>query len=281
MKYKMLVLDMDGTLLSDEKKISDINREALSRAAEAGVMVVISTGRIFTSAMMFAGMLGLGTPIIASNGAYVRAISGDPIYSEPMRGRDVRKIVDLGHKFGVYPQVFTWDTIYTEKVIYFSANYSKWNKQLPEDRRVRIEVIKPEQWDSIIDDNGGKLLKTVAADDDGDNVAHMRSEVQKLDVEVASSGLNNFEVMAGGVSKGRAVEMLSKHYGIERSAVICIGDSENDMSMIKYAGLGVAMGNGMDAVRKAADFVTLSNNDDGVAYVVDKFILNGEEQAYI
>lgn len=277
MKYKMLVLDMDGTLLTDDKKISDMNKQALRNASAMGVKVVISTGRIFTSAMVFGEMLGLSTPIIASNGAYVRGKGDDVIYAKPMDEENIRRIVELGHKYGIYPHVFTWNTIYSEKLIYFSVNYSKWNKGLPEDRKVKIEIIKPEEWDRVISENKGKLLKAVASDDDGDKITSMRQEVQKLDVEVVSSSFNNFEVMSRGVSKGKAVEMLVKYYNIDRSQVICIGDSENDISMIEYAGLGIAMKNGMDKVKRAADFVTLSNNEDGIAYAVEKFILDGKE----
>ena len=91
--------------------------------------------------------------------------------------------------------------------------------------------------------------------------------------EVVSSRFDNFEAMNKGVSKGNAVTILAEHYGIAREQIICIGDSENDLSMIKYAGLGVAMGNADQEVKAAAHYITDSNNCDGVARVIEKFVL--------
>ena len=91
--------------------------------------------------------------------------------------------------------------------------------------------------------------------------------------EVVSSRFDNFEVMNSGVSKGNAVKILADYYGISSEQVICIGDSENDLSMIKFAGLGVAMENGSKLVKDAAQYITASNNGDGVAKVIEKFVL--------
>ena len=90
---------------------------------------------------------------------------------------------------------------------------------------------------------------------------------------MVSSRFDNFEVMNKGVSKGNAVKILADYYGINSEQVICIGDSENDLSMIKFAGLGVAMGNGSQVVKEAAQYITDSNNCDGVAKVIEKFVL--------
>jgi hypothetical protein len=90
---------------------------------------------------------------------------------------------------------------------------------------------------------------------------------------VVSSYSNNFEVMSKGISKGNAVSILSDMLGIERENVMCIGDSENDLSMIKFAGLGVAMGNAAECIKENADYITDINNEDGVAKAIEKFIL--------
>ncbi len=91
--------------------------------------------------------------------------------------------------------------------------------------------------------------------------------------EVVSSHFDNFEVTGKGVSKGNAVKVLANYYGIDSEQVICIGDSENDLSMIKYAGLGIAMGNADENVKEAAKYITDNNNCDGVAKAIEKFVL--------
>lgn len=93
-------------------------------------------------------------------------------------------------------------------------------------------------------------------------------------IEVVSSYENNFEIMTNGVSKGRGVEILAAYYNIKPEEIICIGDNENDLSMIKFAALGVAMGNAPSSIKEQADYVTDTNDNDGVAKVIEKFILN-------
>ena len=91
---------------------------------------------------------------------------------------------------------------------------------------------------------------------------------------MVSSWNNNFEIMNKGASKGHAVQVLANYYDIDKESIICIGDSENDLPMIKYAGLGIAMGNAPDYVKNQADYVTDTNSEHGVAKAIEKFILN-------
>jgi Cof subfamily protein (haloacid dehalogenase superfamily) len=274
MEYRMIVTDMDGTLLTNDKKISSRNREALKRASEMGVKIVIATGRIFASAKTYGEMIGVDTPIIASNGAYIREKDKDEvIYAMPLGEDNAIKVLKLIQDYGLYCHLFTWDTIFTEKIVYASVNYTKWNSTLPEGKRVNIRVIKSDEWEGIIRENRDSILKAVVADDDAEKITALKREMKGLDLEIVSSYSNNFEVMHKGVSKGRAAEVLAHYCNLDRSQVICIGDNENDASMIEYAGLGIAMGNASEEARRAADFITLSNEEDGVAYAIEKFIL--------
>lgn len=275
MSYKMVVMDMDGTLLTNDKKISDRNREALKRASQMGVKIVVSTGRIFASALAYGEMLGVDTPIIASNGAYIREKDMDEVaYAKGLGESNIREIISLSHNHGLVCQFYTWNTIFTEKISYSSLNYERWNKSLPEGKKVRIEVIDKSDWDIVIKNYGNSILKCVISDDDFEKLSNLRDDISKLDVEIASSYPNNFEVMSKGVSKGKAVEVLAGIYNLSRDEVICMGDSENDLSMIQYAGMGIAMGNACEMIKNAARFVTLSNEEDGVAFAVEKFILS-------
>lgn len=279
MKYKMLVMDMDGTLLTNDKRISDVNKRALEKAAELGVKIVVSTGRIFTSALVFGELIGVDTPIIASNGAYIREKDRDEVvYMRPFGETNIREVLKLTHKHNVYGHFYTHDTIFSEKLIHSALNYTKWNKQMPEGKKVNIVIIDRNEWDSIIEKHKDEILKVVITDDDPERINALRQDISRLNVEISSSVVYNnqynIEVMDKGVTKGNAVNVLAQMYKIDRSEIICIGDSENDIPMIEYAGLGVAMENGTDDAKKAADFITLSNENNGVAYVIEKFIIN-------
>ena len=274
MMYKMIALDMDGTLLNDEKKVSNRNKRAIEKADDFGVKIVVSTGRLFTSASFFGEMIGVKSPIISSNGAYIREKDRDEVIYERLLGSEnAYKIVNLCKKHDLYCHLFTSDTVFTEKIIYASFNYANYNLDMPDDKKININVIKPNDWEAIIEKYKDKILKAVIADEDSDKIIALRKDVCDLDVEVVSSFSNNIEIMSKGTSKGDAVRVLADFYGINKDEVICIGDGENDISMIKYAGLGIAMGNAIDEVKDAADFVTLSNEDDGVAHAIEKFVL--------
>lgn len=277
MKYRMLVMDMDGTLLTKDKRISEKNRAAIKKAADMGVKIAICTGRIFASARVFGDILGVSTPIIASNGAYIREKDKDEvIYARPLGVDNARAIIALGHKYNISCHFYTWDTIYTEEIVNAAANYYRWNAGLPADRKVKIEIIEKDRWDGLFKKNYDRILKCVADDEDTEKLKAMRMETSRYNVEVTSSWHNNFEVMNKGVSKGRAVSYLAGFYNLDRSEVICMGDNDNDISMIEYAGLGIAMENGTDGVKAKADYITLSNEEDGVAHAIEKFILNPE-----
>lgn len=274
LKYKMIAMDMDGTLLNNKKEISETTRNILKRASEKGVKLVVCTGRIFTSAKVYAGLIGTKAPIIASNGAYIREKDREEIIFERcLPDEIVKRVIEISEGYGLLPHVFTSNTIYTKKLVYFSANYKRWNDTLPENERVKINLV--EDLGIAFEENSGNILKVVVADDNFENVLRAKKEIKEnIDASIFSSAHNNFEVMASNISKGYAVERIAKYYGIDRDEIICIGDNENDISMIEYAGLGVAMGNATDELKGIADYITDTNEEDGVAKVIEKFVLN-------
>ena len=275
----MLVMDMDYTLLNKEKKISEKNREAVRKAIEKGVRIVVATGRIYTSARVYARLLGASTPIIASNGAIVReAVFGNPEDTERTIFRDILKeeavgeMIRLTRKHGLFCHFFTEDTIYSEKLVNVSLRYTEWNKYLGEEDQVRVKVVDDIE-EALL---GGKveILKAVVVDDDDEKIQIVRSGIERTGIVSASQSLKgNLEVMNKGVTKGNAVRILSEIFSIPREEIIAIGDNENDLSMIEYAGLGIAMGNAEEMLKKAADYITTDYMEDGVAAAIEKFIL--------
>ena len=271
LKYKMLVTDMDYTLLNKEKKVSDRNREALRRAMEKGVHMVVATGRIYTSARIYAKLLGLDTPIIASNGALIKDAS-KTIFRDILSQDTVREMLRLCHKYGVYCHFFTENTIYSEKLINVSLRYTEWNKYMGEEDQVRIRIV--DDGEEIVEAAKSEVLKAVVFDDDDEKIQKLRDGIMETGiVSVSQSMKHNLEVMNKGVTKGNAVRILAQMYGINREEIIAIGDNENDISMIEYAGLGIAMGNAEEILKRAADHVTGDYQEDGVAAAIEKFIL--------
>jgi len=273
MKYKLICTDMDGTLLNDNKEISEVNRKAIAEAISKGVIVAVCTGRIFTFASYYARILGTKAPIIASNGAYIRGIDEeDALFKDTLSIEDCREIIKVLNKNGINPTFNTKDRILTGHISDSSLSYLKFNETLDKEHQFKVKVIQ--DWESAFIKYDGEILKCIAIDTNLDKVKAAKEEIALLENLVAVSSLyDNFEIMTKNVSKGKAVKFLADFYNIRREEIICIGDNENDLSMIDYAGLGVAMGNSLEEIKSRADYVTTSNNEDGVAKAIGKFIV--------
>jgi Cof subfamily protein (haloacid dehalogenase superfamily) len=271
--YKLIAMDMDGTLLNSHKEISKANLSAVRYAIDKGIKVVVCSGRVYKGAKLFAKRIGASEIIIACNGAIIRDSSNDDIiYDSPLRKEDTIKLIDICHSEKIYFHAYVKDTIYTEKLDFGSDFYTKINDKLPIEERIEIKVV--EDVGSIINEISEMASKIVVASDDAKLLLKVRKKAETIkSVEVLSSFSNNFEVMNHGVSKANALEFILKRYGISSDEVIAIGDSENDYSMIKMAGLGIVMENGEESLKKIADYIAPCNDKDGVAQAIKRFIL--------
>ncbi|KKC47516.1 MULTISPECIES: Cof-type HAD-IIB family hydrolase [unclassified Paenibacillus] len=247
--YKLLALDMDGTLLTDEQTISEENAEWIRRAMEAGITVCFSTGRGFQGALPFAEQLGLDTPMITVNGS--------EIWSKPhvlyrrtlMNASEIKRL----HRLAVqHAEPWFWG--YSVEGVF---NKEKWIE--PADGYDDFHWLKfgyHTENDSIREE--------------------IRREVESWgSMEITNSSPWNLELNPAGVNKATAIRELCGVLGIEMSQAVAVGDSLNDIEAIRQAGLGVAMGNAQAAVKEAADAVTLSNNEHGVAHVIRDMLLKG------
>nr|WP_272508961.1 Cof-type HAD-IIB family hydrolase [Clostridium ganghwense] len=269
----MICLDMDGTLLNDDKIISERNKEAIKKAHDKGVKIAISTGRLFTSAKYYAEILGVEAPIIASNGAYIREKDKDDVIYEALLGKEnCEKIWSIIEKYNFFNCFNTYDTVISNKPFPKEYPYYKLNEDLPEDRKINLEVSA--NFQGVFERDKDKIVKAICLSEDYDRIRKAKEEIKALgEFEVVSSSLNNFEIMKKGSSKGKAVEVLAGFYGLSREEVICMGDGENDLSMLQYVGMGIAMGNAEYYVKDNAKYVTDTNNNDGVAKAIEKFVL--------
>ncbi|NLM44552.1 MAG: HAD family phosphatase [Clostridiales bacterium] len=271
--YKMVVMDMDYTLLNKNKGVSPGNKEALAEAAKKGVHLVVATGRIYSSARFYTRLLGLNTPIIASNGAIIKEDATNRIMFQSILLDEVAlEMIRLCKEQGLYCHLYSQDTVYTEKIINISQRYSEWNQKLNGGDRINIEVVS--SLEKTVENERGKILKAVVVDNDKEKLAYIREKMIKTGkVSVSQSLKDNLEVMNKGINKGNAVKILAQIYGIEQDEIIAIGDNENDISMIEYAGLGIAMGNAVDELKEKADYITGTYDEDGVAQALWKFVI--------
>jgi Cof subfamily protein (haloacid dehalogenase superfamily) len=183
------------------------------------------------------------------------------------------EVIKICQKYGTYFQLISDTTVYTPEITNKFQRYAEWNKLLKTEIKVEVEEIN-----NPIEEAGrlkDRILKVIVFNDNAELLAKIRKEIsEKLEVQITSSYVDNIEIMNKGVSKGRALEILGGYLGVSREEMIAIGDSENDLEMIKFAGLGVAMENAVDEVKRVADYITKSNMEDGVKHVIEKFILN-------
>jgi HAD superfamily hydrolase (TIGR01484 family) len=242
-KYKLVALDMDGTVLNEEQIISEANREAIAAAIRAGVTVMFSTGRGIHSARPFIDELQLQSPIVTLNGGEVWRAPDDLFKRHLMEAKWIHQM----HAMAVEQD--TWFWAYAIEGVY---NRDNW----PGD----IDAI---EW-----------LKFGYYTENAEKLAIIRKELEAWGVfEITNSHPFNLELNPIGVSKASGMIDICRLLGIEMSEVIAMGDSLNDLAMIRAAGLGVAMGNAQDELKQAADLVTVSNTDDGVARIIEQYIL--------
>lgn len=273
-KYKLICIDMDETLLNKEHEVSERNKDVIKKAHAKGIHIVVSTGRGFANAEEFSKLIGVKSPVIASNGAIIRGIDKNQIiYKSYFDTRDCTRILDIFKKYKIKPYFSTPEKNYTGnlKMKILSERAKLCNKKL---RKIKLEYVPfYKHWTKVFEQEKDNMVKCEIKCRDNVKINSIRKELQELkEFEVVSFSAR-IEITKKGISKGKAVEKLARYYGIEREEIIAIGDSENDLSMIKYAGVGIAMGNAIEKLKENADYVTDTNDNDGVAKAICKYVL--------
>ena len=269
-EYKLLVVDIDGTIIDRKGAISDADRAALAAAADAGIGVVLSTGRVVRSCRKIMQQLSLDGCHIFYDGALVSdPAKNKEIYSQPIEPELVRKAVELSRAKDIYLELYTTESFYAERENwsdYIHANFfgvsatitsfdGIWNRE----RVIKAELITR-------DEAGLEQAKIFRDEFEG-----------RLGFSIARSptfpGIDFVNVINSRVSKGEALKELVAHLGISTDEVLAIGDGLNDISLLETAGLAVAMGNAFPEVKQVADYITLDVEQGGVAAAVNKFLL--------
>ncbi|WP_304341135.1 HAD family hydrolase [Metaclostridioides mangenotii] len=268
MQYKLIVTDMDGTLLNREQEMTPKNREAIDFALENGVSVALASGRMYDSAKQHIEYLNMDIPIIACNGSLIKLSNGTLIYSNKIDTELCLKAVEVLEKYNVYYQCQHEDLLFCKESDNKDSIYYKINEFMKTQTKV---VIEDDLKDSIL--NNDILKFTIIEENNISILPVIKEELEKIEgLKITSSWENNIEIMSEGVDKGQAIKMLCEHLNIDRSEIMAFGDNYNDIEMLEYAGLGVAMGNSNDDIKESADYVTDTNEESGFANAIFKFM---------
>lgn len=272
-KYKMICIDVDGTLYNDDKIIPLENIKAIQEAASKGIQTVITTGRMLNYGYLYGEMLGVDTLTIAANGAYVK-YGEEVVLHENLPLEDALLIMRKLEKYNLFSHYYGKNLLLCKGDLGDGNGYVYANTQLPEDKK--FEIVVTDNLEKELYKRENDILKAlIFSKGDLELLKKVREEFKDLpQFEVVSSSKYNIEILKSGVSKARGIEMLINRLGIAKEEVIAIGDEENDLPMIRYVGMGVAMGNATMAVKKAAKMITETNNDAGVAKAIRALCLD-------
>ena len=266
MTIKLIASDLDGTLLTSDKKLTKENIKAVNRAINLEIKVAISTGRMFCSALPFAKQLSLELPIIAYNGALIKeTVSNNVIYECPLPKDIAIDVMKFAFDRGIYAQTYIDDKLLIRKKEYISDFYAQ-----------IANVTYNEIGNDIfcLNKDPHEVLILTETDDENFNKRFMEDLKQNFgdSIYVTFSAKGFIEVMNSRINKWNGIKFMANSYGIDESEIMCIGDGNNDYEMIEKSNYGVAMFNARKEVKEVADFITESNDNNGVALIINKFI---------
>lgn len=266
--YKLVVLDMDGTLLNSQKEITERVRKAINAAKAIGVKVVLASGRPINGMLPTLEALGLTTVddyVLTYNASLtLNVASKEVIRSEFLTGQDARDLYHLALKLGVNTHA------YSSKLGLITPKISKYTEHEAFINKIEINIC-----DFTTLEPSEEMLKIMMIDEAEILTAAINRLPDSLQEKysMAQSAPFFYEFMSKKSGKANGVAALATYLGLTHEQVICVGDAGNDLEMIQYAGLGIAMANATDDVKAVADYITLSNDQDGVAHVFEKFVL--------
>lgn len=276
-KIKMIGLDLDGTLLREDKTLSPYTKTILEKAIAKGIIVLAATGRplggIPKELREFPGM----RYVISSNGArIIDQNDGRILYENLISVERSMRILDILEAYDTEREFFLEGQGYAEiekmKCLdrYFGRFHNEAMIEYIRTTRVPVDNVREtlEKFGRPVDKVQGVFTSLKEKEQAWEELMHLSG------VMVTGALVNNIEVCAKGVDKGLGLIRLGEILGIEKEEIMACGDGKNDMGMIKMCGLGVAMGNAMEEVKDVADYVTLSNEEDGAAQAIEKFALS-------
>lgn len=269
MAYELVALDIDGTLLNREGELTKRTEEVIRALQEQGVKVLLATGRRYPSALNIARRLGIELPIISHNGAVVFHVQEQKILYH--RTLPQGPLVDLISEDQNSDIDYYLDC--GDRILLTRQPRQEWGIQYIQNTRVEVEEITLQEMD------GRAIHRLVVTGERTLVQSYLEKARQRMKKfhHILFTGqyydLSFLELLEEGTSKGKALEYLARQWGIGRDKILAAGDEMNDLEMIVWAGRGLAMGNGVQALKEAADEVCGSNCQDGLAQALERLIL--------
>lgn len=240
---KLVAIDMDGTLLNDAHQLTPRTLETLKQTIAKGVMIVLATGRGIHNVRLVPEAIALNQPVVAANGADIYYNSTDQGEKAYLLPASVEKLMAIIAELNIPFWGFTDQGVFE-------------NRTLTDEETTRCLKIGVQTPDMA-------LLKVFY-----ERIQHLEN------LEVTQSAKTNYEINYQGISKAIGVQKLCDHYGISMDEVMCLGDSLNDLKLFEVAGFPVAVANAIDELKEVAKAETLSNNEEGVAVAIERYVLN-------
>ena len=269
--YKLVAIDLDGTLVTDEKELTKKTIEVIKEISKQGVKVMISSGRAFYRLEKFIDALDLRKEnqctICFNGGIIVENTTKELLYSQNLDAKEVEELIQLGKALRLPIMIYARDTHYVEAI---PEVVRKNTKNL---KGMNLKVVNFNQLNFNKPQN---YIYKVCFIDKPEKIIEKREQISKEmfeKYEITSSVPEYLEIVKKGIKKSEAIKVVMEKYNIKRDEVMAIGDGENDIEMLDFAGLGIAMENASDFVKEFANDVTTSNNHDGVANAIEKYIL--------
>jgi Cof subfamily protein (haloacid dehalogenase superfamily) len=263
---ELVALDLDGTLMGGDLQISSRVRDVVKSVQCLGITVTLATGRMFSTTLPFADLLGINAPLICYQGGWIQAPGGDVLQRKVLSQAIAQNAVVLG-------DVQNWHTVlYADGVITIKE------KQYPDafyQYLLGSNIVLNQDLGAVLDVKTADKVLYVAEPEEIPMMAEILAAHFTGKAEIVQSHRMLIEIVPIDVNKGWALAWLASHLGIQQSAVLAIGDQENDVPMLSWAGLGIAMGNAVPAARHSADWVAPTLEDDGAAVALECFVLKG------
>ncbi len=290
--YKLIAVDLDGTLLNSYGNISEKNKNSIKKSMEKGAEVVIASGRPVSSAKAYANEAGANKYVICGNGSVLYDIQKEQIlYNKSIDKQKVLQIIKICEENSIFYSIYTENLTIAKSLNYNILFYNNENKKMPDDKKTNIKIIN-NIYKYLEDNPNTEILKITVCDENsiifGGIVKRLKEikdidvlEVQHMARKVITSGTKEIkieyhytEITSKNVNKWNAIEKLADILKIEKEEIMAIGDNMNDKEMIENAGLGIIMENSAPYMKKFADKVVSNNNEDGVSEALEKYVLN-------
>jgi len=264
LKYRLIATDLDDTLLNNEEAVTPRTREAVRQAQAMGVQVTLATGRMYRSALPFAREMGIDLPLITYQGALVKTSgSGEVLTHHTVPLELAREVIADGVRCGLTVNLYVDDRLYVSQLTPAARRYAQ---------KVRVEAEVVGDLQRFLRVEPTKLL-FIGGEEELDLLWQQEQGKFGQQLFITKSKPHFLEFTHPQATKGWGLATVAEHLGIRREEIIAFGDSFNDLALLRGAGFAVAMGNARPELKEVADYVTDTNEADGVAAAIEKFIL--------